>query len=230
MLYARADRLHQQAQRLAGHLHESLDAQHIVIGRDFRFGQARSGDARTLLDAGIAVTRVDALHDAGGEVYSSTRAREALSAGDIEGAEKILGWSWMLRSPVIHGDKRGRTLGYPTANMALGDTVHPAYGVYAAFVRVGEQADAPWRMAAVNIGIRPMFATRGALLEAHLIDFSGDLYGQILHVRPIAYLRPELKFSDLDGLVRQIEKDVEQAQKILNKQDPATRKLFSFYG
>lgn len=194
-------------------LMESLGTQDVVIGFDFHFGHERTGDHATLTRAGLNVTRVALLHDAQDLPYSASRVRQAIAMGHMDDANALLGWNFEIRGIVIHGDKRGRTLGYPTANMTLGDSVRPAYGVYAARVQImGENI---WHKAAINIGIRPMFATHEALLEAHLLDFSGDLYGRTLRVQPVKYLRSEMKFDGVDALKEQMARDCAQARQLL---------------
>lgn len=192
----------------------ALDARHVVVGRDFHFGHDRAGTNQTILDAGIPVLAVDVMQDRTGAPYSSTRVREFLKSGDVANANRLLGWNWEIRGVVVPGDQRGRTLGYPTANVNLRDTLHPAYGVYASMVQIEGEAGI-WHKAAVNIGVRPMFAVATALLEAHILDFNADLYGKTLRIRPVAKLRDEARFADLDGLVRQIERDCQAARKIL---------------
>lgn len=194
-------------------LKNGINPAHIVVGYDFCFGQLRKGTVQTLKDAGLAITVIDKIEDAGEERLSSTRIREYLRKGDIERANALLGWIWEIRGPVVHGDKRGRELGYPTANVPLGDTIHPAYGVYAAFVQVeGEDA---WRPSATNIGIRPMFEAKEGLVEAYIFDFDAEIYGKTLKVRPVKRLRGEAKYTTLDALIAQIGEDCIQARAIL---------------
>lgn len=193
-------------------LQTQLQAGHIVVGAGFRFGQLRKGDASTMRAAGLDVTEVLPLTDAQGAI-SSSRIRQALRQGDIAGANNLLGWHWDMRGRIVQGDGRGRGLGYPTANFALGETIHPAYGVYAARVRVeGEEA---WHDAAVNIGIRPMFEIPEAQVESYIFDFGRQIYGQILHVRPVERLRGEAKFASLEDLIAQIGEDCTAVKKIL---------------
>ncbi|MCB1539014.1 MAG: bifunctional riboflavin kinase/FAD synthetase [Rhodospirillales bacterium] len=188
-----------------------LDAAHVVVGSDFHFGKGRAGHVDTLqADGRFQVTAVT-LEAAGDAPVSSTRIRAALKEGDIAAANAMLGWAWEIEGPVVHGDARGRELGYPTANMPLGETCVPAHGVYAARVLI----DGEWRMGAANIGIRPMFATPEPLLEVYVLDFSGDLYGQTLRVQPVRKLRDEAKFDTLDALKAQIAQDVARAREIL---------------
>lgn len=190
-----------------------LGTSNLVVGADFHFGRDRAGSIQTLQDAGFHCTVIDQVKDAQKGVYSATRIRGLIQSGHIDEANALLGWKWEIEGTVEKGDQRGRELGYPTANIPLGDTIHPAYGVYAAWVRLPGEKD--WRMAAVNIGIRPMFEARVALVEAHLLDFAGDLYGQSLRLRPVAKLRDEAKFDGLEALKIQIGKDCDEARKIL---------------
>jgi riboflavin kinase / FMN adenylyltransferase len=194
-------------------LRDQLNARHVVVGHDFHFGHDRAGNPGTIMNCGIPVTAVDLMRDARGEPYSSTRIRQALQIGDISTANRLLGYTWEVRGEVIHGDRRGHELGYPTANVALHETLHPSYGVYAAHVQI--EGEPIWRRAAINIGIRPMFEVKTALMEAHILDFNADIYGRILRVIPVRKLRDEARFADIAGLVRQIERDCEQAARIL---------------
>jgi len=195
---------------------DGLKAAHIVIGYDFRFGQLRKGSAQTIKDAGLDVTIIEKVTDSqNGDEFSSSRVRQLLRHGDIAQANDVLGWEWEIRGVVQKGDQRGRELGYPTANMELEQTVHPSYGIYACFARV--HGEAQWHMAACNIGIRPMFEVETALVETFIFDFSEEIYGKTLCVRPVARLRGEAKFNSLDDLVEQMEKDCAQAREILPK-------------
>jgi riboflavin kinase/FMN adenylyltransferase len=147
-----------------------------------------------------------------GAVASSTRVRQHLKAGEMDAAARLLTRPFAIRGMVQHGDKLGRTIGFPTANIALGDYLRPAYGVYA--VR-GRLADGRVLNGAANLGIRPQFDPPKELLEPYFFDFSGDLYGQELTVELVRFLRPEAKFDSLDALTAQIEADCAQAQRIL---------------
>jgi riboflavin kinase/FMN adenylyltransferase len=190
------------------------DPAHIVVGSDFAFGQLRKGTPQTLRDAGFAVTVLDKVADEGEDPLSSSRIREALCRGEIATANDMLGWAWEIEGIVVKGDQRGRTIGFPTANVMLGDTLHPAYGIYATWVQI--EGEAQWRPAATNIGIRPMFELKVGQVEAYIMDYSGDLYGTALRIRPVARLRGEAKFDSLDALVAQIEKDCADARDILS--------------
>ncbi len=194
---------------------DGLNASHVVIGHDFRFGQLRSGGAETIEKAGLPLSMISEVFgdETTGEL-SSSHARRRLQDGQMEEAAAILGWPWELRGEIIHGDQRGRKLGYPTANMEFGAALHPAYGVYACRARLmGEDR---WYSGVANIGIRPMFEVEEALTETYIFDFDRDIYGQILRVQPIKRLRGEAKFESLEQLVQQIEKDCIEAHEVLD--------------
>jgi len=192
---------------------KGLGAKHIVIGHDFRFGQLRKGDAVTIESAGIPVTRFAPV-GLGEHKFASTDIRGALRLGDISAANDILGWEWEMGGVIVRGDRRGHELGYPTANVPLGDILHPSYGVYAAEVMI--EGEDIWRPAAVNIGIRPMFELKVGQIEAHILDFEDrDIYGKFLRVRPVKRLRGEAKFSSLEALIAQIEADCRDVRAIL---------------
>lgn len=194
-------------------LKDSLQPVNIIVGKDFRFGQLRKGSPADIAAAGLSVEVLDEVQDAHGEKFSSSRIREFLRQGNLAAAHDILGWEWEIRGVVEQGDQRGRELGYPTANMALGDTLHPAYGVYA--VRVQIEGEEQWRAGATNIGIRPMFEVRVGQVETYLFDFDREIYGKILRVRPVYRLRGEAKFNTMEELIAQIDKDCAQAREIL---------------
>lgn len=189
---------------------------HIMVGHDFRFGQLRKGTPDTIHEAGLALTLFDDVTDDAGQKYSSSAVREALRRGDMVTANNILGWEWYMQGAIMHGDRRGHELGYPTANVPLGDTLHPAYGVYATMVQI--EGETSWRAAATNIGIRPMFEVEVGQVEAFILDFpETDLYGKILTIRPIRRLRGEARFDGLPALISQIGADVAQTRQILAK-------------
>ena len=191
-------------------------AAEIFVGHDFRFGHKREGSAAMLQDnSPVPTTVIEQVGDEGDSVYASSRVREHLEAGDIEAANAILGWNWEIESVVTHGDKRGRELGYPTANLELGETIHPAYGVYAG--RVCLENERSWRPAALNIGVRPMFEVKTGLVEAYLLNFDGDLYKRTLRVQPVAKIRDEQKFADLDALKSRMAEDCRQAAAMLGE-------------
>lgn len=192
---------------------EGIAPVHVVVGYDFRFGQMRKGEPKDIEAAGLALTVVDEVADEGGAEISSSMVRKALRYGDVDKANDILGWNWEVRGAVIKGDQRGRELGYPTANFPLDEIVHPAYGVYAARVQIeGEEG---WRLAAINIGIKPMFEVEHADMECHILDFSEDIYGKTIRVQPVKFLRGEAKFNSVEELITQMDADCKQAREIL---------------
>jgi riboflavin kinase/FMN adenylyltransferase len=200
---------------------KGLGAGCVVVGRDFQFGRARAGDATVLAYMGqmegFGVELFDPVAVEGMEKISSTRIRSALKGGRPEEAARLLGHYWTVEARVEHGDKRGRTIGVPTANMRLVDCLHPAFGVYAVRASVMEDERVVARHGGVaNFGIRPMFESPTPLLESWLFDFDGDLYGKHLSVELIAWLRPEMNLPDLDVLKTQIAKDAEAARAILS--------------
>ncbi|MFT8368667.1 bifunctional riboflavin kinase/FAD synthetase [Acetobacter papayae] len=197
-------------------LHEALHLKHVGCGPDFAFGHRRGGTVALLgeqaLALGIGCTQVPALADATGP-YSSSRVRMLLQDGYPERAAAELGRAWAIRGEVQHGDKRGRLLGFPTANIPLGRHLEPARGVYAVTVRLpGGQSV----FGVANIGRRPTINDgQESRLEVHLFDFEGDLYGQTLSVALHALLRGEQRFDGLDALKAQIARDAEQARHLL---------------
>jgi riboflavin kinase/FMN adenylyltransferase len=198
-------------------LHGALGAAHVACGPDFAFGYRRGGDVAFLTPRaealGMGLTIVPPLADAQGPV-SSTRIRRALQDGYPERATADLGRPWSIRGVVVHGDARGRTIGFPTANIALGRHLEPARGVYA----VSTVIDGAVVGGVANIGRRPTVA-EGAIsrLEAHLFDFSGDLYGRELSVALHSFLRAERKFDSFDALRAQIAADAAEARAILRR-------------
>lgn len=199
-------------------LAEGLGIRHAAVGFDFTFGKGRSGSPEALRAygerLGFTVSVAERLDDADGLKLSSSAVREALKAGDMARAAAILGRPFAIRGEVIHGDKRGRTIGVPTANVALGDYMRPAYGVYATRSRLpdGRVIDG-----VASLGVRPMYALETPLLEVWLFDFDGDLYGQTLDTQLIAWLRGEETFDGLDALKTQIDADAAAARTILSR-------------
>jgi riboflavin kinase / FMN adenylyltransferase len=188
---------------------EKLGATAVSVGENFRFGKAAKGDPALLGDRAEFETRVVPLVEVENETVSSTHIRGLVAAGDVERAARFLGAPFMLDGEVVSGDRRGRELGFPTANIVPPDHLaHPGHGVYAAW--------AHGYMAAVNVGVRPTFDTgRGLLVEAYLIDFDGDLYGETLRIAFAQRLRGERRFENPDTLVEQMQRDVEDARRIL---------------
>jgi riboflavin kinase / FMN adenylyltransferase len=193
-----------------------------VVGHDFEFGQKRAGNLATLSYMGemegFTVTAFDTVTASGDEKISSTLIRQLLRQARPEEAARLLGHPWVVEARVEHGDARGRTMGFPTANMHLGHCLAPAFGVYAVRVNILEGDRAVARHDGVaNFGIRPMYQVNVPLLETHLFDFAGDLYGKYLSVELIQYIRPESKFPSLDALIAQIAADAAKAREILAK-------------
>jgi len=193
-----------------------------VVGHDFEFGQKRAGNLATLSYMGemegFSVTAFNTVTASGEEKISSTLIRQLLKQAKPEEAARLLGHPWAIEARVEHGDARGRTMGFPTANMHLGHCLAPAYGVYAVRVNILEGDRAVARHDGVaNFGIRPMYQVNVPLMETHLFDFDGDLYGKYLSVELIRYIRPEAKFANLEALIAQIAADAAKAREILAK-------------
>jgi riboflavin kinase/FMN adenylyltransferase len=196
-----------------------LKARHIVAGYDFVFGYRRGGDIGMLYGMaptrGFGVTEVKPASDTGGAVFSSTRVRDLLIAGKPRQAAEVLGRPWEIEGRVEHGDQRGRTIGFPTANLELGEYQRPAYGVYAVRAGIDHGLRTVWHDGVANLGRRPTVGGLRELLEVHLFDFDGILYGRHLRVQIIEYLRPEQKFADFEALKQQIVRDAQQARQVL---------------
>jgi riboflavin kinase/FMN adenylyltransferase len=196
-------------------IHGHLGVAGVTTGEDFVFGKDRSGTAASLREygepLGIATHAVAGVSDAAGPI-SSSRIRAALKAGDCETATRLLTRPFAIRASVQHGDKLGRTIGYPTANLALGTYLRPRFGIYAV---TGRLADGRTVTGAANIGVRPTFDPPKELLEPHFFDFSGDLYGQEIEVAFHHFLRPEAKFDSLDALIEHMERDCDEARRLL---------------
>lgn len=196
---------------------DRLQVAGVVTGEDFTFGKGKVGDAAGLAAFGRAFGFTAETVGAvalGGETVSSTRIRELLRAGDPAGAARLLTRPFAIEGVVQHGDKVGRTIGYPTANLDMGKYLRPAYGIYA--VR-GHLPDGRVLNGAANLGIRPQFEPPKELLEPYFFDFSGDLYGQTIEVELIEFLRPEAKFDSLDALMAQMDADCARARAILER-------------
>ncbi len=191
-----------------------LGASEVVVGRDFHFGSGRGGSVETLRSAGaacgFAVTEVAALRQ-GDEPVSSSAIRAALSTGDIGQANALLGHAWFVTSEVIHGEKRGRTLGYPTANLALTPGTALRFGIYAVKLGIAGR----WHDAVASFGRRPTFDNGAPLLEVHVFDFAESLYGRAVDVAFAGFIRDELKFDGLDALIVQMDRDSETARAML---------------
>ena len=180
----------------------TLGAARVSIGENFRFGHRAQGDSQLLLAHDGIQTVMHPLLELQGEIVSSSHIRGLVLAGDLERANRLLGTPFMLSGEVVHGDERGRELGFPTANLVPRDELAvPGHGVYACL--------ANGRAAAVSIGVRPTFTTgRGELIEAYILDFEGDLYGSRLCIEFLARLRGERRFPSAEALVEQMHEDV----------------------
>lgn len=193
-----------------------LGIRHAAVGFDFTFGKGRSGSPEALTgygrELGFTVSVAERKDDADGLKLSSSAVREALKAGDMARAAAILGRPHAIAGEVIHGDKRGRTIGVPTANVDVSDYMRPAYGVYATRTRLpdGRVIDG-----VASLGVRPMFAVETPLLEVWLFDFDEELYGQIIETQLVAFLRPEMTFDGLEALKVQIDRDAAAARAAL---------------
>jgi riboflavin kinase/FMN adenylyltransferase len=193
-----------------------LEVSGVVIGHDFHFGRGREGNPARMaelcrergLDCLVAPAVVE-----GTEPVSSSAIRAALEAGDAAGANRLLGYRWFVRAEVRHGEKRGRVLGYPTANMRLPDDCRLRHGIYAVRASVGGRpVDG-----VASFGRRPTFDNGAPLLETHLFDFSGDLYGQVLDVEFAGWIRGEERFDGVEALVRHMDRDSAEARRVLGE-------------
>ncbi|QNO25478.1 bifunctional riboflavin kinase/FAD synthetase [Sphingopyxis sp. OPL5] len=200
---------------ITGLLLDRYGAAGVVTGADFVFGKGRGGDVVTLADharrLGFFTEMVSPVDDAD-EVISSSRIRDALHAGDCATAARLLTRPFIVRGIVQHGDKNGRLLGFPTANIDMGSYLRPRYGIYAV---TGRLPDGRVLKGAANLGIRPSFDPPKELLEPHFFDFAEDLYGQEIDVAFHAFLRPEAKFDGMDALMAQIAADCDAAKRLL---------------
>ncbi len=194
---------------------EQLGARQVSVGENFRFGHKAAGDVALLRAQDAFETRVARLLEVEGEIASSTHIRGLLLAGEVDVAARFLGDPFELRGIVAHGDKRGRELGYPTANLVPDDAhVCPGHGVYACRAGLLEDGKWVWRTAATNVGVRPTFVTgRGLLVEAFILDFAGDIYGKELRLQFLERLRGEKRFETVEALVEQMDRDVERTRR-----------------
>jgi riboflavin kinase/FMN adenylyltransferase len=200
-------------------LAQGLGISHVVVGSDFCFGKGRAGTAADLQALGLRYgfrTTIATLVQVAGQDISSTAVRDALGEGRPRDAAAMLGHWHRIEGEVIHGEKRGRQLGYPTANMDVTGLHLPKFGVYAVRVDVLTGPQAGQYIGAASLGVRPMFGTNMPNLESFLFDFTGDLYGHHLSVALVDYLRPEMKFDGLQGLLDQMHADCEKARAILS--------------
>lgn len=191
------------------------EVRQIFVGEDFQFGHDRGGNVRTLAAVGLTYgfdVVVARPVKQGGEVISSTRIRNALLAGDVEGAARLLGRPYSVRGTVVHGAKRGRELGFPTINLAVPlERLLPRDGIYAMRVRVGDQQVA----AAASLGVRPTFGGGDRTLEAYLLEWEGDVYGDKIEAAFVKRIRDELRFANAKELSAQIARDVEETRRAL---------------
>jgi riboflavin kinase/FMN adenylyltransferase len=192
---------------------DRLRTTHVTVGENFRFGHGAEGDAARLQADGRFETRVAPLLEVDGEVVSSSHIRGLVLGGAVEYADELLGAPFTLMREVVHGDRRGRELGFPTANLLPADGyVTPGHGVYACRATT---ASGDTYAAATNVGVRPMFVTgRGELIEAFLLDFDGDIYGQPLRLEFLKRLRGEKRFASVEALIEQMNRDVDEARAI----------------
>lgn len=196
-------------------------ASHVVTGFNFMFGAERQGTPEFLASAGqrshFGVTMVEAHIGQAGEAISSSRIRRLLEAGDVAGAADLLGWRWCVGGTVAPGAQLGRTLGYPTANIALPESANLAHGIYAVRLR---RADGALYDGVASFGRRPTFDNGAPLLETFVFDFDDDLYGEAIEVALFERLRGEEKFETAEALVEQMNRDAEQARTVLAKASP----------
>ena len=198
---------------------DGLAAGHVVVGDDFAFGKGRAGNTGLLAEmvgrADIGFSAVPPVTDADGKPYSSSRIRACLRAGEPDRAAKLLGRFWEVEGRVQEGDRRGRQLGFPTANVPLVEVLEPARGAYAVRAGVDRGAETVWHDGVANFGVRPTMDGKNLLLEAHLFEFAEDIYGEHLRVALVEHLRPEMAFDGLDALSAQIQADTARAREIL---------------
>ena len=210
-----------------------LNAKHVFVGYDYRFGKGRGGGTDVLgymgdmEGFGLSVIKAVTvgLEGYAGEIYSSTVVRKALQNGEARKAAALLGHWWTINGRVTEGDKRGRTIGFPTANIELGESLLPKLGVYA--VRVRFEGGTKTVSGVANIGKRPTFDKRDVLMEVHLFDFDQDIYGQHLRVELVAFLREEQKFDGIESLKTQIHKDSRIAKIVLAEPENAVDRLIA---
>jgi riboflavin kinase/FMN adenylyltransferase len=208
------DRAHQSAEDFVRtELVERLNARRVSVGENFRFGHRARGDAALLQAQDAFDTRVARLVELEGEIVSSTHIRGLVSTGDVATAGRFLGAPFQMRGVIVHGDKRGRTLGFPTANLVPDAAlVVPDHGIYACRAEV----DGETHVAAVNVGVRPTFTTgRGLLVEAFLLDFDAEIYGHTLRLKFLKRLRGERRFDSVDALIEQMDRDVAETRRVV---------------
>lgn len=200
---------------------QGFEASYVVSGFNFVFGHKRSGNTEFLRakgeQFGFGTSGISQVLDEAGEIISSTRIRNYLSDGNPRDAARLLGRRYEIEGRVSEGDQRGRTIGFPTANIELDTNTRPAIGVYAIQAGIDRGPDTVWHDGVANLGYRPTFNGDKCVLEAHLFDFDEDIYGQHLRVALVEFIRPEQKFDGIEELTAQIKKDCSQSKSILSK-------------
>lgn len=201
-----------------------LGARHVVIGRGFRYGHKRQGDTELLQRLGEAhgfgVSALDAVLDEHGDTISSSRVRDCLSSGEVREAQRLLGRPWEVEGRVEHGAKRGREIGFPTANVPLGEYLEPMHGIYAVRAGVDSGPDTFWMDGAGYVGTRPSVQGQNVLLEVSLFDVQPDLYNKHLRVQLIEFLRGDHAFDSVQALSLQIAEDCRHARRVLENEPP----------
>jgi len=196
-----------------------LGVRHVVVGAGFAFGKGRTGTVSVLEHVaghkGVGVTVIAPIAASDGALAASTRVRDCLKRGEPDRAAALLGRAWAIEGPVEKGDQRGRQLGFPTANLGLDDFLQPAFGVYAVRAKAERDGAQGYLNGVANLGVRPTVGGSRAQLEAHLFDFSGDLYGRTLSVELLSFIRPERRFENLDALKAQIAQDSARARALV---------------
>lgn len=192
-----------------------LDVRHVITGHNFAFGKGRQGNTefldRAICAQGRSYTAINPVHDAHRNTISSSAVRDALAQGEMASACALLGAPYQIQGRVRRGDRRGRTIGFPTANLSLGKLCRPRFGVYTARAYINASVFS----CVVNIGLRPTFSASEPLLEAHIFDFGADIYGKKVAIEPIAFIRDEQKFEGIEALKTQIMRDCETAKAML---------------
>ncbi len=203
-----------------------LGAQHIFAGWDFRFGSGRSGSMAMVEDlaskTGVGVTTVQPVKDSHGEPFSSSRVRACLSAGEIQAAGDLLGRDWEIVGKVMPGDQIGRTIGFPTANLALGDYQRAKYGIYAVESEI-KGREGQWFGGAAYLGYRPTINGAKEVFEVHFFDFDEEIYGEEIRVKLVDYIRDDAKLDSLEALKKQIEEDCKAARAVLSQRQSKQR-------
>lgn len=198
----------------------ALGATTVAVGWNFHFGARRGGTPERLCalgaEHGFAVDVVPAFADEGGTTVSSSRIRDLIAAGAVEAAAGLIGYRWFFEGEVVHGDKRGRTIGYPTANMRLPGEAGLAHGIYAVMIEI----DGERRQGVASFGRRPTFDNGAPVFETHVFDFAGELYGRTVTVTPVCRLREEMRFDGIAALVAQMDRDSEEARAVLSALAP----------